>query len=166
MAFVPIAFPWSVPRASVVPEMSLQLYASPDWTSRLPHNIITYGRPTLTWRLGFQALVSKPIFYPTNKQTNRQIYTQSLIWRWLHHLKTFFFRKKIKFTKIKYFTRKSVIRPHTIFRPRERDSHTQGHCSISHRTIFGWWSHLHMRLCVYICLFVCGIRNWFRDYDL
>ena len=26
---------------------------------------------------------------------------------------------------------------------------------------FRWWSHLHMRLCV----FVCGRKNWFRDYD-
>ena len=34
-------------------------------------------------RLWFEVLVSKPIFYATDIQTN----TQSHIWRWLHHLK-------------------------------------------------------------------------------
>ena len=23
-----------------------------------------------------------------------------------------------------------------------------------------------MRLCVSVCLYMCGIKNWFRDYDL
>ena len=31
---------------------------------------------------------------------------------------------------------------------------------------FRWWSHLHMRLFVCVCLYICGRKNWFRDYDL
>ena len=33
-------------------------------------------------------------------------------------------------------------------------------------TLFRWWSHLHMRLCVFVGLYICGRKNWFRDYNL
>ena len=31
------------------------------------------------------------------------------------------------------------------------------------KVVFRWWSHLHVRLCVFVGLYICGIKNWFRD---
>ena len=36
-------------------------------------------------------------------------------------------------------------------------------CGSMKKVVFRWWSHLHVRLCVFVVFYICGIKNWLRD---